>query len=786
MNFGRKSVLCSGTALLMMALASTGTEAIAQAAADNDGQISEIVVTAQRRTERLQRVPISAEVLPQIELQQQNISSFVALAELNPSVRVRGSGRSSNFYIRGTGSGESQSFDQSVGTFIDDIYHGRSRLSEAAFLDLERVEVLKGPQTTFFGNNAIAGAFNIVSAKPGDKLEGYVRGLISPRGGNNSGQYLAEGAITLPLSEMASVRIAGIVNGQRGYLKNIVTDKYAGNQDNYAVRGTVRLQPTDDWEILLKGEYGKSVNKGGLVLRQDACPPPPPFAVSGFCAANLARGPIPSVKSNEFVGSDGGVSRVKTYETVLTINHDIGDTTLSSTTGFNGYRYFLDLDNDGTASDLLNVRAPERYHQFSQEFRIASPQGQAIEYLAGAYFQSDKLKIAQDVNYFALTGQIAGAAGGPAPFLLPVVPFLPLGQAIRVTQDERIYSVFGSVSWNVSEALKLSGALRGSIVEKDFDWLHYHGTATDRFGGIVPLPAAAQAAIDAWGRVGKSGQQSLKRNDKALMPSVRLQYQPDRNAMLYATYNRGFKAGGFSAADTTNNRASLPFEPEHVNAYEIGLKSELFDRRLLLNLAAFRNDFSDLQVVIQGTVDAQIVNVVRNAARSRAQGVELEAVWAVTPQFKLASSGTYLDAKYRSYPNAGPTDAQRLAGMAVQDLSGKPTLFSPKWSGTVTGTLTLPVFAGYELTTEAIGIFSSSYHLWSTIDPATRENGYARLDLRVSLDSPDSRWGVDIIAKNVTNTTIYNFAVYQPFTTGSLFRDREQYRNIALQARYKF
>jgi iron complex outermembrane recepter protein len=190
--------------------------------------------------------------------------------------------------------------------------------------------------------------------------------------------------------------------------------------------------------------------------------------------------------------------------------------------------------------------------------------------------------------------------------------------------------------------------------------------------------------------------------------------------------------------------------------------------------------------VIQGTVDAQIVNVVRNAAESRAQGVEVEAVWAVTPQFKLAGSGTYLDAKYRSYPNAGPTDAQRLAGMAVQDLSGKPTLFSPKWSGTVTGTLTLPVFAGYELTTEAIGIFSSGYHLWSTIDPATRENGYARLDLRMSLDSPDSRWGLDLIAKNVTNTTIYNFAVYQPFTTGSLFRDREQYRNIALQARYKF
>lgn len=786
MMYRGKAIYLAGVASFA-AIAAMPVGARAQTADDNATDGNTIFVTAQRRTENLQDVPVSVEVVSQIEMQELNITSFTSLAELNPSVRVRGSGRSSNFYIRGTGSGESQSFDQSVGTFIDDIYHGRSRLSEGAFLDLERVEVLKGPQTTFFGNNAIAGAFNVVSKKPGDLVEGYARALISPKGGDNSGQYLVEGAVTLPLNEVVSVRVAGIANGQRGYLYNESTQKYGGNKDNYAVRGTLAITPSDSFDATIKGEYGKSKNRGGLILREDSCPPPAPFSPAGFCGLNLSLGGSPAITSNSYVGNDGGLIELETWETVLTMNHYMADdTTLTSTTGFYGYDFYLDLDNDGTPLDLLNVHAPEDYEQFSQELRIASPQGNRIEYLTGVYYQHDKLNIIQDVSYFVLNGMIAGAAGTPGgAFLAPVVPHLPLGQSIRVTQTEDIFSAFASVTWNISDQFKLNGALRGSIVDKDFDWLHYHGTANDRFGDITPLPADAQAAIDMWGLLGHSGQQRLHRSDKALMPSVRLQYDPTADLMFYASYNRGFKAGGFSAADTTNNAASLPFEPEYVDAYEIGMKGEFGDQ-LRLNLAAFRNDFSDLQAVIQGTVDAQIVNVVRNAAKSRAQGVEMEAVWAITPNFELAATGMYLDSKYLRYENAGPTDLQKINGQSSQDLSGKPTLFSPKWSGTLTGTLTVPVSDRFDVTAQATGIFSSSYHLWSTIDPATTEDGYARLDLRLSLDDRDSGLGFDIIAKNVTNTTIINFAVYEPFSAGSLFRDREQYRNIAFQARYKF
>ena len=750
---------------------------------------SDIVVTAQRRTERLQDVPVSVEVIGQQTLATQNLNSIVALAKQNPSIKVQGSGRSSNFYIRGTGSGESQSFDQSVGTFIDDIYHGRSRYSEAAFLDTDRVEILKGPQSTFFGNNAIAGAFNIVTRKPGPELDGFLRALISPTSGENGGQYAVEGAATLPFTDKFGLRVAGTMNGQRGYYRNVGTGQYAPNQDNFAFRATAHYAPIDNLDITLKAEIGESTNKGGLILRQTKCPPPAPFIAAGFCAANNAAGAPNGLDNSQYTSNVGNLSTLRTKEAALAINYQLGRHTITSVTGYYDYKFLLNLDNDGTAAQFLNVQAPERYHQFSQELRIASPTDQTIEYLAGLYFQDDRLNIRQDVSFFFLTPNLSAP-----PVFAPLRPLLPIGQRVLAEQNEQVYSAFASVTWNVTDALKLNAGLRGSRVEKQFDWLLQLGTASSAYGNIIPFPSALQPLAGFIG-IGTPGDVSLKRNDDALMPSARVQYNFDRDIMAYASYARGFKAGGFSVAELSADPANYPFEPEFVNAYEIGLKSELFNRRLLINLAAFRNDFSNLQVVINGTNAAGApVNFVRNAASSRAQGVELETQTLFGDIFRLSASGTYLDSKYRRYADAGPTYAQQFAAIEAgrnpsfetQDLSNRPTLYAPKWSGTVTGTLTVPVMSKAKLTAEAIGIFSSRYDTIFTVDPLARQGAYQRLDARISIDILDSKLGFDIIGKNLTNASIITFSGYQPSARGSFFQDRQQFRNIAFQARYKF
>lgn len=758
----------------------TETAPTADGSVADPDETGEILVTARLRTESLQTVPISAQVIGPQRLAQQNITSLVALGSVSPSLRVQSSGRSNVLYIRGTGSGESQSFDQSVSTFIDGIYHGRSRYTEAAFLDLDHLEILKGPQSTFFGNNAIAGAFNLVTEKPGKEFSGWGRALISPTSGESGGQYAMEGAVTVPFSDALGLRVAASMTGQNGNLRNVVTGRDGPQINTTAFRATLRYNPDDALDITLKGEIGQSENDGGLILRQVECPPRPPATASGFCAVNLAAGAPTGLEGREYVQNEGNRTDLKTFETVLTVNYRAGDNTLTSITGYSGYEYALDLDNDGTASTLLNVQAGERQRQFSQELRLTSPTGRTIEYLAGLYFQSDTLRLPQAVTYYFLSPTI-----NAAPTFAPIRPFLPLGQKIDVDQDTKTYSAFGSITWNVSEALKLTAGLRGSITERDFDWSLFFAQATQTYGGLVPLPPAAAAAAGAL-RLGTAGSVSLKRNDKALLPSLTAQYSINPGVMAYASYSRGHKAGGFSAAELSATPQNYPFGPEKVNAYEIGLKSKLLDRVLTLNLAAFRNDFSDLQVVIQGQQGNALINFVRNAARSRSQGLEVEANWTPGDIFRLVVAGTYLDSEYRSYANAGPTSAQQLAGAVSQDLSGRPTLFAPRWSGTVTGTARLPVTDDLRLTTEAIGIVSSRFQTLSTLDPLAEQPGYIRLDGRISLDSEGGRWGFDIIGKNLTNRIVRTLTGPQPTSLGSFFQNRQPLASIAFQARYRF
>lgn len=759
------------------ALGSIGLSSEAFAQDYESSAFDEILVTAQKRDESLQDVPISVQVIGPDLIAQQNLNSVVTLSELFPSIHVAGSGRSSTYIIRGTGSSESQSFDQSVGTFVDNIYHGRSRYSAATFLDLDHVEILKGPQSTFFGNSAIAGAFNIITKKPSDEFEGWARGLIGP-GGSNGGNYALEGAVNAPVNDQLAIRLAATYNGQKGYLKNLFTDTRAPNEDNYAVRLSARLQPSENLEIVLKGEVGRSLNKGGLILRQTDCPPPDPFTAGGFCGINLAAGVPTSLDAKQYVANDGNRIRLRTYSTVLAANYQAGEHTLTSTTGFSGFNYILDLDSDGTTIPLLNIQAPEKYDQFSQELRLASPAGETLEYTFGLYFQNYELDIEQAVSFFFLTAPFSG--------IPPLAPFLPLGQQVNAFQEEDIYSAFGSLSVNLSDNLKLIAGLRGSVVKKDFDWALIYGTATAEYGGIVRMPSDAEAVAGSLG-LGNVGTVSLDRKDDALLPSVKLQYQPTDELMAYISYSRGFKSGGFSVADTTADPANYPFNSEFVDAYEIGLKGDLVEGRLRMNLALFWNDFTDLQVSIQGTnASGGLINIVRNAAASRAKGVELEMLWSVTPEFTITANAAYLDSQYRSYPNAAPTNAQQFAGATSQDLSGRPTIYSPEWSGNVVGTYTHELSESTVVTAEVTGIFSSSYHTYSAIDDQAIQDSYARLDARLSVDFEDIGLGLDVIGRNLTDETVLNFTGYQPTSMGSLFQGQEPPRQIMFQARYAF
>jgi iron complex outermembrane recepter protein len=730
--------------------------------------LEDITTTAQKRPQNLQEVPVSAEVIGRDELAQRNINSLEVLAQTDPSVAVLGTiGRSGVLSIRGINSGNNAGFEQSVAVFIDDIYHGRAHNAAAVFLDLDRVEILKGPQSTFFGNNAIAGAFNIVTRQPDNTFGIAGRALYGM-----FGQYGVESALNVPVNDKLAIRVAGTVNGERGWLKNLYTGNDQPHQINDAARVTARFTPDDQLDANLKIETGRNRNFSGFFSQFRGCPPPAPLPVNvlnQYCSVALQLG-MPLGDYNDESAITPQQIYFDTNEDVLTVHLQRWGHTLTSISGFYNYDYHLNLNTAFLPVDEINAHIPERYHQFSQELLIASPKGRRFEYIAGIYLQTDHLAGDTDLSYFQLTPTIQSLR----PFA-PLVPFLPLGQELGYRQGERSQSLYGSVGGYLTSALQVTAGIRGTWVHKDFNWNLFYGTAAQEYGDIVPLPAAV-ALLPAALKLGTPGNLSLSRSDRAWTPSATVTYHISPGNIAYISYTSGFKSGGFNTADNSAVAANLPYGPEYVSDYEAGLKSEFWQKRVRVALAAFRGDYRDLQVSANFLNNlGTFISVVRNAARSRSTGLEFQGEFAFSRRFRLAFSGTYMNAYYVSYPNVTGNSLQKYQGQQLVDLSGRVTDNDLKWSGRVSGTYRQPLPGGrFVLTTELISYLSSPSTTASFFGPT---NADRRLDARISLGPDDERWNVDLLGQNLTN---------QRIGPPSFYNLREAPASVLLQARYRW
>ena len=771
---------------------------------DAPALLEEIVVTARKRTENLQEVPMSAEVISGQTLSDYSIKTLNELSQSLPGIQLNGTGAGGQFFIRGIGSGTSLQFDQSVGTFIDDIYHGRTRVSDEAFLDLDRVEVLKGPQSTFFGNNAVAGALNIVTAKPTtDNFDGSVRALYG-----QYGQYAGEGMLNIPLNSDLAVRIAAIGDGLSGWAK----DPYAGHdqpdQNNKAGRITFLYRPSDDFDATLKIEGGTNRGSDGSVVGD--CPPPAPFTAGTFCKEELAAGYHLGISNFRDTTDAGQGDHLSTFEDVLTMHYRVGEDTLTSVTGFYNYHFTENVDADGSPLQLFTLQTAEGYHQFSQELRIASPQGQTFEYLGGLYVQNDHLNgYSSDLTYYYQT-TAANEKAYPA-----LLPYFPLAISGPLEQEEHSYAAFTALDWNVTDQLKIGAGMRGSWVYKSASNDQELGTATSTYGGFEPLPTAALQALAAKILGVQKPAWSAQNSYNSGMPSAEIDYKITPSMMAYATYARGFLAGtptdvGYPIPPAgTLTPAILP---EHVNAYEAGFKSNLFDNHLRFNLDVFRSNYTDLQVtsntIVTTATGTQAVGLITNAGSSRTQGVELSGEWVLNG-FRFQTEVTYLDARYLDYTGVTLTAAQTFCHAAAnaktaacleafpngvgatQDLSGQPTSFAPTWSGSATASYTATLPRGYHFITEADVYASTTYFYGNggTDDPEQMQPGYARLDGRLSFEGPSGRWAVDLILKNMTDKIIIlggAGGTSLPVSTGSTLLQVDQPRNVAIQARYQW
>ena len=773
-----------GLVIAMVAGSSVAVPTIAQtvdAAVEEPAGMGEIVVTAQGREQALSDVPISASVLGGDTVQQLNLNDLQAIGERAPAVKITPGPASDLLNIRGVGSGLNAGFEQSVGTFVDGVYRGRSRSSRAALFDIERVEILKGPQTTFFGNNAIAGALNITTrtAEPGDPLEYNASALYSP----SDGQYDLEAGLSIPVTDDLAFRVAAKYFGMDGYVENPNLGMDGPNQEDFVARASLAWDATDNLRTDLRVDYGRFKDDYSFPNVIMGCPTDgTDYPVSaGLCAAYLARGGEARTGDDAWETAVGGPSdfELEYVEVALTNELDLDSHTLTSITSFfdHSLQTLIQLAPFpfGTIGDTTSpfpVEAPEDYQSFSQELRLTSSTGGTIEHMVGAYLAHGELETRQ------VTGLYFAPFGANAPGYTTAAT--PIARAIGQTQEDTTISAFASATFHATDSLRLNGGLRYSIVTKEGHRTYAVGMSGDRPAtDFVALPLEAQNSLIAVIGGSFSDFDDTKITNRKFLPSFSIQYDIGYDLMGYASYSKGFKAGGFGLSTDGDQ-----FGPETVDAYEVGLKGGLFGGRAQFSLAAFYSMYDDLQEATNVVLPSGITQfVVGNVAKAISKGVEFSLQGELTDQISFTGDIGYLDARYDEYSGAPCTILQTRAQPTncTQDLSGTTRPYAPDFSGSVGLNGAFPVFGGAELRIAPSMNFTTAYYQQASIDELSRQEGFAKYDLRVGIGPMDRSWEIAVIGKNLSDERTGSFRNSIPTSPGSIYVLPDRPRSVAIQ-----
>jgi iron complex outermembrane receptor protein len=724
------------------------------ASAESVSLLEEIVVTARKREETIDKVPISIAVVSGNRLAAEGVVTLDEAMQSMPGVSVTPTPVGDLLFIRGVGSGENQGFEMSVATFIDGVHFGRGRSSRHSFLDVDRIEVLKGPQSIMFGKNTIGGAFNITTRKPTDELEVSLQAYVEPE----FDTYQTTGVISGPLSDTFKGRLVVRSDITDGYVDNDFTGKSEPQRDDWVVRAIGVWSPTENLDVTFKGEYGENDFKGGRSQISRAAPqlrqlvlPIDPRAE--FDLDYHKSGPGVSAPFNkEFESST-------TYNGSIAIDWQVGGHTVTSLSSYVGYDLEYAFDSDFTPLDLVHQLWDQKWSTWAQELRVNSPTGRTFEYTAGVYYAKEKF---ENDKIFAFNFSQTG---------------LPFGSAYRVMffdQDTTTWSAFAQGTWNVTDRLALIAGVRHTDDEKkmnkDFYWAN--------FGSMVPNPALTVFSQIGLGQAHRYD--NIKRSTDNDSFAFTIQYRPG-DTMLYATYSQGFKAGGFDEGNATGLLSDIIFDDEKAKSYEAGIKIRGLQDRLRANAAIFYSEYENLQVSMFDGVASLIVG---NAAESTSKGVELDAQFAATEHLSLSASVTYLDAAYDSYP-AGPC---AYGQGQVCDLSGKTLPYAPEWSGNLSARWEDTLANGWTYGLRAEAVYSDMFYTAGDLDPFVAQRAYWKYDASVSLTSPSGAWEFAIMGKNLTDEVTAHFGDDIPLSN-VLGNNYQQYvdppRTIALQVRYQ-
>lgn len=705
-------------------------------APDQQTDQTDIVVTAQRRSERLQDVPVSVQAVSAASLRNAGINDQRQLSLVAPSLQVQ---QDNNYAVRGVGTSTfANTIESSVATAIDDVTLGSRVLNGNPFLDIAQVEVLNGPQGLLFGKNASAGLVNITTKRPELGVYGAsfdAEGVMRDRPGSDGQGVVARGTINIPLGQTAALRVNGIYRYDDPIVRDLRTNgygRYDANFRQYGSRGKFLYEPTDKLSLYVIGEYFEQHGVGTIFDGTYRTANP-----QGVDAPYLDRSGIVPGPTNLVTNTDapqwrdlttGGAQASASYQ------FDNG-WTLSNVFAWKTYKLDQQVDGDNLPADGANVNAQRAsYDQYSNELRLALPSAGKLTGQVGLYYFKSILN-----QRF----QIAGNNLFPG-FLLPNFPFCVgatpgvggcqtsnsyfLGQDKDYRLNNESYAAFGQFTYEVVDGLKLiaGGRVTRDKVSIDLD------QNSGRYFVVLGVPNS-------------SFDQGLSKTTVSYRAGA--QYNFNRDVMVYATYGRGWKGPGMNETGASLD-ADLRVQPERADTFEAGVKTALFNRMLTLNASIFHTEFSNLQAQ---TFDTDLrAFVIGNAGKATSQGAEANATLRPFRGLTLSANASYVDAKYDSFlgaqcypgqPNCGPS--------GTFDASGNRLTFAPKFTSTVSASYEIPVSVSTSL------VLDGSYYHRSRVHSIVSAPPGSQLDaidiLNASVGVRNDRFSAAIFCKNCTN-----------------------------------
>lgn len=743
MNIGLVRTSLAPTCLILVLSGSL----FAQEAGDDSGEaearelmLEEVTVTAQRRAQSLQEVPISVTAIDGERIKEGGIMTVSDIALETPNFTfTQFNVGEPQYYLRGIGNtNDSAGADPAVATFIDDVYIGRTGGTSTDLFDLERVEVVRGPHGTLFGKNVVGGAISLYTRKPSQEFDSSFGVTVG-----NFNQYMVRGLVNGRMTDNLAGKFSFSKQKRDGYVDNVIDGLEYHDADNTSLRGQVLYAPNDDVEVLFGLDYSKDDLTGNCRNVNNLYDNDPLGVAAAFYEPVIAAttgGDIRKCASSAPAGQ-----RREVNGGLLRVDWNLDAATFTSISAYRQADYKWSEDLAGlpwgvTTFNLID-QAEEDSSQFSQEFRLTSSGGETFDWLVGAFYMNEDVERAE--NFIGAFGPPIAAQG-----------FFLLDGDIVYGQDNttKSYALFAKLDWHIGDALTLSvggryakdeKSIRQNLINqenpaRDVGFLTVIGHPDPQV--VLGIPANGPAGLIGYLTTGNAGLLSVpfsvRANDSwsEFLPSADINWRFNDNNMVYFSYAEGYKSGAFQSQTPFPEQAVVPLEPENVKNYEVGIKSELAGNRLRVNASLFRMDYTNLQVF-------QLVGslLVGGNAEATSQGLELDVTALLTENWSLGAAYGYLDAEYDVY----------LLGAA--DLSGNRLPRSSEHSGSVNTTYTFGLSGGAALDLSAVYSAQSDFYFDPANSASQLEDGFGLLDASVTWRSAGNRWVVSAWGRNLTD-----------------------------------